>query len=95
MEFSRTDYMSKQCTHDQYYRQFVTQAVYKLVEQHVTVKAIVNSTDEHFNDIDLRAWDSLFPLINAYLYKNLSMAEAVCIAKAAARQIKKTQKNEK
>lgn len=88
--FTRSQYMNRQCSHRQYYSQFVGENTKR------TVKAafgdrLEKSTDEHFNDIGLSAWDILpqaydISLVKKYNY-NLTLSDRVCIMKEAARQV--------
>lgn len=57
--FTRKDYMNKACTHREYYGQFVNDGVIRLVLHRIGRKAILGSTDPHFNDIPLHRWDAL------------------------------------
>lgn len=96
MSFTRQDYLAGNCTHDQYYDQYVNLHVKHLVIGCIGRLAIVHSTGHYFNDIPLREWDSLHSLIIGAvgnkklkeLGENNSKSAAVCIAKAAARQIR-------
>ena len=92
MIFTRKDYMSNKCTHEEYYGQLVTQSI----KDHVTramPQSIAKSKDPSFNDIPLDSWDR----IGAYsvppgAFKKLgdfrTAAGVVCVLKEAARQIK-------
>jgi hypothetical protein len=94
--FTHTDEINKVCTHREYFGQFVSPAVKQIVKNHIGEKAIKESKDEHFNDIELSKWDRLYPSIMVHCLGKLkladscggSLADAVCIAKEAARQIK-------
>ena len=57
--FTREDYMGKVCTHQQYYSQFVTPGIIKLVKTHIGDKELLTSRNPHFNDIPLARWDRL------------------------------------
>lgn len=61
IEFTREQYMNKECDHDTFYSQFVTDGVKWLVlhHPHIGKERIVASTCPHFNDIPLKHWDSL------------------------------------
>jgi len=90
--FTRSDYMSKVCTHDQYYSQFVNDAVRARVSNSIGLDRILRSTCEHMNDIGLNSWD-IIGITSHTADKvraagdNITLAVAVCINKAAARQI--------
>jgi hypothetical protein len=59
VEYTRVQYMAKECTHDQYYGQFVTRGVTSLVLSVIGEHRIINSKDKYFNDIPLHEWDAL------------------------------------
>lgn len=95
MEYTREQYLAGECSHEEYYAQFVTNAVIETVRRHIGEDKIAASTDEHFNDIPLRQWDMLaihhtmnmkkFRALQTY---GFTLCDAVCIAKQAARMIK-------
>lgn len=89
---TRIQYLARECTHDEYYGQFVTQEVFGILLSTFGRDCIVQSTDPHFNDIPLRIWDSLPGLHSMSDLKDagdyLTLAGKVCIYKAAARQIR-------
>lgn len=92
--FTRTQYMSGECTHHEYYIQFATPALRQEVARHIGVERIKASTDPYMNDIPLADWDST-PVVSYYHATRmkqagdyLTKAGAVCIAKAIAREIK-------
>lgn len=91
---TRQQYLDGDCTHEEYYAQFVTTGIIESVKHRIGEQRILASTDEHLNDIPLSMWDDLYPSIHltcaAKLKQagdGLSLAGAVCIAKAAARKI--------
>lgn len=93
IQFTRQDYLNNRCTHAEYYDQFVTDYHVQHVGKSVGVAKIKNSTNEHFNDIPLATWDMirLAPGIVETMKSagdGLTLAEQVCINKAAARRIK-------
>ena len=85
--------------HRQFYGQFVTDRVREYVLKTIGLSAIMKSTDEHFNDIPLRIWDSM-KRENATISKLMkdigkdffTLSCQVCTLKEAARQIKESQK---
>ena len=90
--YTRKQYLNKECTHRQYYGQFVTPATKAHVLRGIGLAALKKSTDPHFNDISLANWDNLVPhcpgsadFSNAGDYYTL--AGGVCLLKEAARQI--------
>lgn len=102
--YSRKDYLHKQCSHREYYAQFVTEEVKRLV--HRFHKAIVKSEDPHFNDIPLQDWDRLSDTTRLSINKEIwraaespslpknsypwSLCANVCILKEAAQQIRES-----
>ena len=90
--FSRQQYMNGECSHSQYYSQFVTGSVKSAVLCSIGKDAIVKSRNPHFNDIPLVKWDRLSFTVSSQKMKEvgdyLTLAGIVCIAKEAARQIK-------
>ena len=95
---TRKEYMAGKITHDEYYSQFVGDEVIHLVKRGIGEENIKNSIDPHFNDIPLRRWDRLSSALRLQAGKAVGMAngtggvslsDMVCVAKAAARMIKK------
>lgn len=89
-------------THQQYYGQFVTEGVKRVVNSFIGKTNIINSTGVYFNDIPLRKWDALqlpqdvLRLVSKANYPDkpdggYTLSDVVCIAKEAARQIKEEQ----
>lgn len=91
--FTRQKYMDNECSHKEYYRQFVTPRIVNIVSSRIGLERIKNSTNEHLNDIPLEEWDRAGAAFNdASLNKQMrdcgdwtSAAGLVCIAKQAAR----------
>ena len=89
--------------HHRYYIQFVTDATRRMVERRIGRERIMASTDPHHNDIPLKEWDNLMDVVK-YTMAGRKLAEAdpsgkpgsymwclstaVCIAKAAAREMR-------
>lgn len=91
--FTRSQYLNKECTHDEYYGQLVTELTVHQVNRFIGSDRIKNSKDPHFNDIPLSEWDRVGALVNRPLkLRDLgdyaTISSGVCIAKAAARQIR-------
>lgn len=94
--FTRAQYMNRECTHRQYYGQFVTENTRALVGRVIGLQSLRLSKDEHFNDIPLARWDGM---VNGRMIPAgtdaklrslgdwLSMAAGVCILKEAAQQL--------
>lgn len=92
IKFTRTQYMGKECTHDEYYSQFYTDSRRNIILNRIGEDAIANSKDPHFNDISLAKWDVLPSLATDIEMKKagdyLTRSGNVCIAKAIARIVK-------
>lgn len=90
-KFTRAQYMANECTHQQYYEQFVTPGVRARVNACIGLDRIRASTDPHFNDIPLFLWDrahgNSFPSMKE-AGDFLTLAGMVCIQKAYAQQIR-------
>ena len=83
--------LNGECTHREYYSQFVTPSIIDVVKKYIGVDRINKSTDPHLNDIKLAKWDSLV----SYVYADFksygdsrTLSGCVCILKEAAKQIK-------
>ena len=81
----------------QYYSQFVTPYVEGVVLRHIGEDRIRASKDVHFNDIHLKLWDRLVPLVrHSVSVRNeeingtrcVSICECVCTLKTAAHNIR-------
>lgn len=81
----------------QYYSQFVTPYVEGVVLRHIGEDRIRASKDVHFNDIPLKLWDRLVPLVrHGISVRNeeingtrcVSICECVCTLKTAAHIIR-------
>ena len=91
--FTRKQYMGKECTHREYYGQFVTPHIVDSVADQIGRDILRYSTDEHLNDIALSRWDNVFltqdalrMVTKANESGGYSLSDTVCIAKEAARQ---------
>lgn len=90
--YTRKQYLDKECTHSEYYGQFVTTGHLQEVKAYIGLDRLINSTNEHLNDIPLQEWDNIQPPLGTgeEMKKRgdyLTQAGIVCIAKAAAKQI--------
>ena len=92
--FARKDYLDDKCSHDEYYRQFVTEGVMWAVRSVISVDRLKASRDEHMNDIPLNVWDRVFPKCPAAVNQAMrdggdypTAAGLVCLGKAAARML--------
>lgn len=88
---TRKQYMAKECTHREYYGQFVTKETIARVVRHIGKDRLLKSADEHLNDIPLELWDML-PLFSSQFkwFEEagdwVSLSSQVCVNKEAARQ---------
>ncbi len=93
---TRKQYLDGQASHDEYYRQFVSSYICAAVERNIGRERILASTDPHMNDIPLSEWDGVGLGFNSSVIHEkvkacgdfVSLSTLVCIAKAAAKQIK-------
>ena len=90
--FTRKQYMNKECTHRQYYGQFVNAGTKARVLSGIGLDKLQNSTNPDFNDIPLEYWDKLvhscpgsadFSKAGDYY----TLAGGICLLKEAARQV--------
>jgi hypothetical protein len=97
--YTRQQYLKGDCTFSDYYSQFINDNIRNTVN---TMKdQIIKSKDRSFNDIPLKKWDFLAPGIYGEIKTPLeeagdylTLSGAVCVLKAAAREIKEGAKNE-
>lgn len=102
---TRKEYMSNYAkNHRQYFADFVTPSVIKMVKQRIGLKRILSSTDEHFNNIPLKEWDSLYDYFKPHIAKinkekgnkhTTCYSDNTCMLKEAAKQIKESIKLQK
>lgn len=95
---TREEYMQQsrdngQAAHREYYGQFVNENTISQVVRCIGADRIKNSTNPHFNDIELKKWDDLTRfLIIAKPFKAVgdiaTLTGLVCVAKEAAMQFK-------
>jgi hypothetical protein len=86
--FTRKDYMDGRVTHEQYYGQYVTPGLVKLVVDRFGLDRLCACpAGDHFNSIPLSSWDMLTRWIGVKWAPDDgdSLAGRVCILKAAAR----------
>lgn len=93
---TRKEYLNGECTHREFWGQFVDESVKRSVSGYIGVDLIKNSTDEHFNDIPLSCWDNVgrllrLPISFASIGDYCTLSGLVCIGKEAARQIKESE----
>lgn len=92
---TRKMYLNNECTHREYYAQFVNEDILCLIRLWFSVEELRKAyeEDEHLNSIPLGKWDALaksLTLVKKLLIEAgdyLTLAVGVCIAKEAAMQI--------
>jgi hypothetical protein len=101
IQFTRRDYVyDNKCSHDEYYAQFVTESVKRLVLSKWSATKIKESfaVDHNLNNLPLAQWDRLAEILsmNHDLMRKLaeangsggtSLSDRVCTLKRAARAI--------
>jgi hypothetical protein len=94
--YTRQQYMNGECSHHEYYSQFVTESMKASVLARFPVSRLASelAKDRYLNGIDLPIWDTL--ALNGRICPRDRMKEVgdfpsmvggVCIVKAAARMI--------
>lgn len=92
---TRKDYMDGKISHQDYYSQFVTTEIEKIVLRFGKKKLADSlAQDENLNNIPLHAWDRLGLEIDRSVFRKMkeagdfdSLTGRVCILKAAARKV--------
>ena len=96
IKYTRKQYMAKECTHREYYAQFVDEDVKRHILRFIGLKALIRSRDEYLNDIPLKQWDLAVRIMPYSAISKLrqanesgghSLSDLVCVAKEAAHQI--------
>ncbi len=95
--YTRNQYTSGQCSHNQYYDQFVTEQLKNAVSKYFTTAKLVKAydKDEYFNSISLKEWDKLSYYCESSDMRKLyaasgeyvTQAVAVCTLKQAAKHV--------
>jgi len=102
LKFNRVAYMADECTHQEYYGQFVGPQLKLFVSRHIGIENILNSKDPNFNDIPLAKWARMEAYVRGYCgsdiadsnasasggWLSVSLFDCVCVAKEAARQLR-------
>ena len=89
---NRADFMDETVSFEEYYNQFVDEKTITLVVDMIGADTILESRDEHFNDIPLAKWDAVgacLPNIKWPKDDWPSRSGLVCIGKQAATQYKR------
>ena len=91
--FTRKQYLDNECTHDQYYGQFVTKSTINTVLGYFSKEKLTEyyASDKNLNNIKLSVWDRMPLYAATYKMKDcgdyLTMSGHVSILKRAARMI--------
>ena len=88
-KFARTEYIEGSIDHQRYYGQMLNTDIIGSVVRSIGVDRILDSKDEHFNDIPLNKWDQAtrtFEIVKWPEGDTPSQAGLVCVAKAGARE---------
>ena len=89
---TRKQYLNGECTHREYYAQFVDERTKHHVRFGIGMKTLRASTCEHLNDITLKRWDRLVPCApGSGKFKeagdSYTLSGGVCMLKEAAKQL--------
>lgn len=96
---TRQQYINKECTHQEYYAQFVSDRVKRDILQVIGAKALLASTDPHLNDIPMALWSNLQSSVESTRKLaesnastsggkgGISSSDLTCVLKEAARQL--------
>lgn len=100
--FTRKQYMNNEVTHAAYYGQFVDESIKAIVLRYIGTNKLLDSSDEHMNDIPLPEWDSATHAVPSRTKQAMiaagdqwSMGSGVCLLKQAARQLMNDEKGDK
>lgn len=90
---TRKEYMNGECSHHDYYAQFCDDTTKNALLSRISKDRILNSTDEHLNDIPLKEWGAL-PLYSSTASKireasgsGPALSDSVCVYKTQAKLI--------
>lgn len=83
--FTRYDYISDKCSHEQYYSQFVTPEIKAAVRSYFGTDTLLASTDKYLNDIPLKRWDMFcgYESMSNRLVPNYCFASTIPLLKQA------------
>lgn len=80
--FTRKQYLDKQCTHREFWAQFVTNGMREMVRQRITLERLQRSSNEYFNDVTkLQDWDCMkdatFRMLDMKKWRELQYPEYI------------------
>lgn len=78
--FTRAQYLNKECTHREYWAQFVTPGMKRMVENTIKLERLQRSTNEYFNDVTkVSEWDVMrngtFAMLNLKTWREINYPE--------------------
>jgi hypothetical protein len=76
---TRQAYLDGFCSHREYYAQFVNDYIIAYVARQIGGQRLIESTNEHFNDIPLEEWDSLVLVDMIHSEKYLESFESLWV----------------
>lgn len=95
--YTRNQYLTNQCTYNQYYDQFVTEQLKNAVIRNFTAANLAKAydKDEHLNSIPFQSWAKLAYYCESSCMRNMyascgeyvTKAVAVCTLKQAAKHV--------
>lgn len=86
--FTRKQYMNKEITHRKFFAQFVDDNIKQDVLNSIDLKSLLESTDEHLNDIPLKKWDNLAGYV--FSRANDIIRKPSCIEPELLKKLKET-----
>ena len=95
VRFTKKAYMAGECTHEQYYAQFITDDGIHMVQRSTAFKRMIKKGSKDTSSVEVQIWDLIGTDGEAVtLLKSMgdcwSMSAAVCINKAIALQLLET-----
>ena len=80
--FTRKQYLDRQCTHREFWAQFVTPGMRDMVKRNITLERLQRSQNEYFNDVTrLQDWDLMkdvtFRMLDMKKWRELQYPEYI------------------
>jgi hypothetical protein len=78
--FTRAQYLNKECTHREYWAQFVTEGMRQMVRRNIGLERLQRSQNEYFNDVTrLQDWDMMkdvtFRMLDQKVWREIQYPE--------------------
>lgn len=78
--FTRAQYLNKECTHREYWAQFVTPSMKAMVKSNIGLERLQRSRNEYFSDVTtLKDWDwmkdATFRMLNMVKWREIQYPE--------------------